>query len=754
MKIIPCFLVFLFFLPGCTTDKKNENQYILIKGGALIDPANASNDVKNAYVLIEDRSILETGKFSEEMEVPPGTKIIDAKGKYILPGLIDGFAVMNNQFYANAFLYSGVTSIIGVDGGRRGWFYPTPDPGPDFYMLESVGDEIQPDSIHLHDLHALYKDGYKIALLKYKLTPQQVNLIHEEAKKLGMGTIGELGYTTYREGGDIGIDAFVHTTRYSLDVAPEEMRKAVANFPFSNDMNSPKWKYYRYLYQLDTSDAALHQHANNLAVSNTYLMPTISLLYGDLPDVKNPWKEKVAGILNPADINNPLDKRTGKHDYTKKEQENYTAMGLQELKIETIYQKSGARYLAGSGTDVWGTMPGISLHTELELLQDIGLTNREAIAAATVNFSDAFGWETGKLSSGYDADILLLNKNPLENIENLKDIYILINNGKQIRREDLLSIPYNDSLSDGTILFRKTFDPLTDTSAMNLIYGTKERTGKKQKLPEFDYLDQVVLEEAMYMSDGFRVKAFLAYPEKPGTYPVIIYNRGGNREFGKISPKRVADVLGRIAAWGYIVAGSQYRGVDGGDGQEEFGGADLNDVMNLISMLHAIPQADVTKIGMYGRSRGGMMTYLTMTQTDKIKAAVVVGGVTDLQLMNDSRKGIMEHYVYSQLIPGYWQNKDSLLWERSAINKVDKMSKKTPFLIMHGTADWRVLPEESYQMANAFQKEKIPYRLVMFEGADHGLTEFNKEAYGMIRTWFDRYLINEESLPDLNPHGR
>jgi len=85
---------------------------------------------------------------------------------------------------------------------------------------------------------------------------------------------------------------------------------------------------------------------------------------------------------------------------------------------------------------------------------------------------------------------------------------------------------------------------------------------------------------------------------------------------------------------------------------------------------------------------------------------------------------------------------------------VGKMSKKTPCLIMHGTADWRVSPDESYNMANAFQKEKIPYRLVMFEGADHGLTEFKEESYGMIRLWFDRYLKNEEELPDLKPHGR
>ena len=92
--------------------------------------------------------------------------IIDASGKFIVPGLIDGFAVINNQEYANAFLYMGITSIIGVDGGRRGPFFSEADPSPDFYRLESVGDEREPVEKHLEDLELLYEKGYSIALLK------------------------------------------------------------------------------------------------------------------------------------------------------------------------------------------------------------------------------------------------------------------------------------------------------------------------------------------------------------------------------------------------------------------------------------------------------------------------------------------------------------------------------------------------------------------------------------------------------------
>ena len=442
-KINMILKIFLFLsivlLSGCNIQQVDKEILTVIKGGTILDFSNqgkSAKDIQDSYVILRGNEILEIGLLSEKDEFPPNAKIIDASGKFIIPGLIDGFAVMNNQSYANAFLYSGVTTLIGVDGGRRGPFCYDANPSPDYYMLESVGDEPKSDSAHLADLFSLYEKGYKIALLKYELRPDQLSFINSEAHKLGMGTMGELGFTSYKEASAMGIDAFVHTTRYSLDVATDEMHKAVAAEPFSDDLNSPKWKYYQYLFNLDTTDEALHEHAKVLASSETYLIPTLSLLYADLPDSKNPWEEPIATILDSNDINNPVNRKTGRHNYTREQQESYTAVGNQELKIETVYRKAGSHYLAGSATDVWGTMPGISLHNELGLLKRIGLTNREALAAATTNFTDAFGWNTGKLEKGYEADMLILNENPLDDLGNLKKISVLINNGNVLNREE------------------------------------------------------------------------------------------------------------------------------------------------------------------------------------------------------------------------------------------------------------------------------------------------------------------------------
>jgi dipeptidyl aminopeptidase/acylaminoacyl peptidase len=75
-------------------------------------------------------------------------------------------------------------------------------------------------------------------------------------------------------------------------------------------------------------------------------------------------------------------------------------------------------------------------------------------------------------------------------------------------------------------------------------------------------------------------------------------------------------------------------------------------------------------------------------------------------------------------------------------------------LLMHGTADWRVNPLDSIHMAEKLYKNKIPYKLVVFDGADHGLTEYKSESNRLMLEWFDRFVKNSEPLPSLKPHGK
>ncbi len=107
---------------------------------------------------------------------------------------------------------------------------------------------------------------------------------------------------------------------------------------------------------------------------------------------------------------------------------------------QTIYA-AGPHYLAASGANAMGSMPGISMHTELELLVRLGLSPREALAAATNNYALQFGWnELGLISPGRRADLLVIDGDPTENIWNARRISTLIMDGNVIDRTALLRL--------------------------------------------------------------------------------------------------------------------------------------------------------------------------------------------------------------------------------------------------------------------------------------------------------------------------
>jgi len=684
----------------------------------------SSQDIEDAVVLIHGDTIVGVGP-ATEVPVPPKARLVDCGGGFVVPGLVDGFAALNHQAQANAYLAMGVTSIIGVESTRRGPLDLDSDPSPHIYHLGEVGYEPAPLPELLEALEEEHRRGMDVVLLMYRIAPDQMAALVSRAGSLGMATIGELARTTYAVAAELGVDAFVHSSRYSLDLAPDELRRGVDVEPFSNNLGSAKWQYYQLLPTLARDRAKAAAYGARLAAAGAALLPTFSLNYLDRPGHANPWLEPAAGLLDPRDIHWPADRTTGEHTYTAEEAESYRALALAELDLDRAYFKAGCHYLAGSGTDVWGTMPGISLHHELEALCSIGHSPRQALAAATSNYAATFGWtETGEVAPGKRADLVLLGSDPRSEITNLKDIRTVWRAGRRLERDALLVPP---QLDDGQLLSRTEMPVPTECL-----------DAEGHPLEAFDYLAQVEMFDISYISDGLRVTGHLVTPRAPGPHPCVIYNRGGNREFGANSPARVARRLARIASWGYVVVASQYRGNAGGEGMEEFGGAEVNDVLNLIPLLESLHgEADPSRIGMFGWSRGGLMTCLALTRTHRLAAAVVGAGVADSISGIDERPD-METYVYSELVPDYWQNKEEELTARSPVLWPEKLCKTTPILLLHGSADWRVHPSEGLRMATALFESKHPFRFVFFEGGDHGLSEHRGEIYRLIRDWLGR----------------
>ena len=255
-----------------------------------------------------------------------------------------------------------------------------------------------------------------------------------------------------------------------------------------------------------------------------------------------------------------------------------------------------------------------------------------------------------------------------------------------------------------------------------------------------DSLNNSIVEKITYISDGLKVKGYLAYPKNPtGKYPCIIWNRGGYGDNGAIDSFTAKGIFGQLASWGYVVFASQYRGNAGGEGKDEFGGEDVNDVLNLMPLAEEIYFADSEKWGIEGWSRGGMMTYLALTKNHNFKCAITLGGISNLRCNSDESHFMRKLY---EITLGNYSNEDfkRKCESRSIVNFPEKLSPNTPILILHGNYDKRVLPHDSIDLSYHLLKLNIPFRLVMLEGGDHFMRKHRQEVDEMRKNWYEKHL--------------
>ena len=150
---------------------------------------------------------------------------------------------------------------------------------------------------------------------------------------------------------------------------------------------------------------------------------------------------------------------------------------------------------------------------------------------------------------------------------------------------------------------------------------------------------------------------------------------------------------------------------------------------------------------MYCASRGAIATFRLLAETDWAKAAVVISGTVDL--FDDAfRPEMTEHYA--TMFGGSQEERE----KRSVLYWPEKLPKSVPILLMYGTSDWRVDPRSALHFSEKLLDLKIPHRLVMFEGSDHMLSERWQESRAMGVAWLDRFVRNDEALPDMKKHGK
>jgi hypothetical protein len=449
---------------------------LVLTGGTVIDVTNwgrSANDLANAIVIVQGDKITDVGPASS-IQIPKGARVIDCTGKYIIPGLVDGFVGMNSQGEANASLYMGVTTAVVSADSRRGHIDFALNPAPRLYLLDSVGTtddwsllighsgwtsklrvvghptELSPDDTQLQ-LEDTAKLGTRVVFLDHNITAANTQWIITRAHQMGLVTYGEFVATPYRVGIEAGVDALLHMGRYELGLVPDELQQ-----PLVDDPEGPAaTTAYDYSERLPVTDTHVGRYARFIAAHHAALIPTFAMYYLRLPDHRNLWNEPAAALLNPERMFNPPD-RKGDMVYPLPTWARHLPGVAQRYMEENLGKKADQsamrlwhlnqaifsaypHYLAASGAPVDGSFPGISLHVELEMLVRLGLTPREALAAATNNYALQLNWtELGQIAPGRRADILVLDADPTANVWNARRISTLIVDGNVLDRQALL----------------------------------------------------------------------------------------------------------------------------------------------------------------------------------------------------------------------------------------------------------------------------------------------------------------------------
>ena len=180
-----------------------------------------------------------------------------------------------------------------------------------------------------------------------------------------------------------------------------------------------------------------------------------------------------------------------------------------------------------------------------------------------------------------------------------------------------------------------------------------------------------------------------------------------------------------LAANGFAVLQPNFRGSTGKGlafaqaNKNTWGKGDYEDCMTGVDAMIANGVADPARLGAFGWSYGGYMTFWILTQTDRFKAISPGAGLTNIYSMysqNDIQRYL--RWFYSDKSP--WDAQE-LYWDRSPMKYVNNV--KTPTMIMHGQVDTRVPIAQAQEFYQALKERNVPVEFVVYPRENHGFTE-------------------------------
>ena len=469
-------LLLTILLPVAIAAQTNAaNQPLVLTHVTVIDMTGAPPQPDMTVVVAGNR-VAALGR-GDEINAPPGARVVDATGRFLIPGLWDMHvhtvydrAADVERTLLPLLVANGITGVRDMGsavslGQINRWRRSAADgslTAPRIFVGQQVDGPGGPDVSYVYRVknesearaavRRIKREGFDFVKVYGRLSREAYFAVVEEAGRQGLHFAGHVPPSvTLYEASNAGQKSIEHMYDILTDASTDEARLrgawverearvlALNGKALPPDLEEQEFSLLAEAMATYSEDKAARLFAL-LARNGTYECPTLVIhhTWGSLaaPAFLDDPRLRYVPARQRRSVNLYLDAARA---WSAERKSFVNRLFQTRLRLVGAMRRAGVEFLAGTDTAYGYPVPGFALHDELRLLVQAGLTPMEALRAATYNPARYFGLldSLGTVERGKIADLVLLDANPLENIDNTRRINAVILNGRYLPGEVL-----------------------------------------------------------------------------------------------------------------------------------------------------------------------------------------------------------------------------------------------------------------------------------------------------------------------------